>query len=384
MDASKKPIAVYFLCEESYSLFSGDISSSRFGGAGLQMYFLGEEIAKDPRFSVTFLFQEHDIAQLRHDRISFEPIRGHANKCAALVSRLSRRFLKERAIKHDRSDKVLIATMAYCARSGLEQAHAIGAKTIFRVASDNDVNNSPVFPGGQLPTARLDDISSCDKVVVQSEKQRDLLRESRMKESTVIPSGIPAKYSLEDKSNISKDTVLWVSNSSAIKQPWIFTALAKHFPQEKFVMIMPDVSSDISYAVRILADELDNIELINEQIPYAISMEHFNRAKLFVNTSLREGFPNTFLQAWMTKTPTISWLVDPDDILTRNRLGLACGGDDELFFQNFARLVDNTELREIMGRNALKYAHENHSIQMSAAYYKELILSMISSEGQEC
>src|SRR5207237_10398780 len=46
----------------------------------------------------------------------------------------------------------------------------------------------------------------------------------------------------------------------------------------------------------------------------------YARARLLVNTSEVEGFPNTYLQAWINGVPVISYL-DPGVVIARNGLG---------------------------------------------------------------
>ena len=47
---------------------------------------------------------------------------------------------------------------------------------------------------------------------------------------------------------------------------------------------------------------------------------YYSRAKVFVNTSDSEGFPNSYLQAWIRGTPIMVFF-DPDSMVAGNGLG---------------------------------------------------------------
>lgn len=68
------------------------------------------------------------------------------------------------------------------------------------------------------------------------------------------------------------------------------------------------------------AEKVPNLE-IKGYLPFNEANKEFRKAKLFVNTSNYEGFPNTFLPAWSYGTPVISF-VDPDNLMKENRLGM--------------------------------------------------------------
>ena len=48
----------------------------------------------------------------------------------------------------------------------------------------------------------------------------------------------------------------------------------------------------------------------------------YDRAKVLVNTSDVEGFPNSYLQAWIRGVPVVT-LIDPDGVIEREGLGVA-------------------------------------------------------------
>ncbi len=60
----------------------------------------------------------------------------------------------------------------------------------------------------------------------------------------------------------------------------------------------------------------------------AISQQEVNaelaNAHVLVNTSLYEGFPNTFIQAWMRRTVVVSLNVNPDGIFDETAGRVSC------------------------------------------------------------
>ena len=74
--------------------------------------------------------------------------------------------------------------------------------------------------------------------------------------------------------------------------------------------------------------ELANVTLAGYVPPNQIAA-YYRAARVLLCTSVSEGFPNTFLEAWRCGTPVVT-STDPDDMVARGQLGAACQDLDEL------------------------------------------------------
>ncbi len=114
------------------------------------------------------------------------------------------------------------------------------------------------------------------------------------------------------------------------KRPELVVDLARRLPQLRFHIIGGDKPGHeaLYEGVREAAKALPNVTF-HGRVPYRDVNQYYDRAKVFVNTSESEGFPNSFLQAWQRGAPLVTFF-DPDGIVRRLGLGSAVLDLDEM------------------------------------------------------
>ena len=209
---------------------------------------------------------------------------------------------------------------------------------------------------------RVYGIKKADRIVVQTDYQKRLLKKNFHRESLIIPNFHPNN---DTKINKGKTPVqiLWIANYKKLKQPEIFIDLAdtlQSIPYAKFVMIGREDHSSGRDRTNGSINNLKNIEHLGE-LPIEDVAKKLAEAHILVNTSLYEGFPNTFIQAWMNRVPVVSLNVDPDRMIKKNNIGFHSKSFQQLVKDTRA-LIEDRELREEMGCRAQKIAFEKFSI----------------------
>ncbi|MEO0421325.1 MAG: glycosyltransferase family 4 protein [Pseudomonadota bacterium] len=236
--------------------------------------------------------------------------------------------------------------------TGLTAWHAArhGRRFVFRVAHDTDC-----IPGQQLIRFWRDrklyeyGLKRADFISAQGEHQRELLREHYGLESTPIPMAVELPgEALDGERDVD---VLWVNNLRDFKRPELVPELARALGRWQLAMIGGAVPgfAPLYDEVRAQAEQIPNLAMLGA-VPYHEVNSQFARARVFVNTSDSEGFPNSFLQAWIRGVPVVSFF-DPDGLIARHGLGLAVSGDVHTMARELdALLADPPTLRAMAER----------------------------------
>jgi glycosyltransferase involved in cell wall biosynthesis len=280
-----------------------------------------------------------------------------------------------RALRTIRPD--VIYQRVACGYTGIAAYYAQrhGACLIWHVAHDTDLMPSATL-GGRNPVRHFLERRSieyglrhADHVVVQTEQQARLLQENYQRTAdAVIPNFHPQPLDLIDKSGPL--LVVWVANLKPWKQPEAFVRLAadlSDLKEVRFIMIGTAGVGDRKWNEDVMARirASPNIDYLGERNQSEVN-ECLARAHVFVNTSVYEGFPNTFIQAWMREVPVASLHVDPDGVLEREKIGLRAGTVERL--AEFVRLlITNPQMRFEYALRARAYAVRQHSMRNADA-----------------
>jgi glycosyltransferase involved in cell wall biosynthesis len=244
-----------------------------------------------------------------------------------------------------------------------------GKRSIYAGASDADFTS-----GGQDIQYARDrfifryGLRKVDRIIVQNPVQRERALANHGRESTLIASSYaPPVHARADPAGY----VLWVGAIRAQKRPEVFLDLARQLPQHRFVMIGGGDrgSRGEAYAqhIRSAAQALPNVQF-KGFLPYQEADRHFDGARLLVNTSLIEGFPNTFLQAWARGVPTVGFVAPG---ARRHGLPVSCivAGIEQAGLEVGRLMGDDFAWRDASQR-ALEHFRECHSVDSVLDLYE--------------
>lgn len=212
----------------------------------------------------------------------------------------------------------------FCARRG--------KRYVFRVASDSDcLPDALIIRRWYWRDKRLYQygLKQADAVLAQSVRQQELLLRNFGRRSALAPMIVGASGTSPDFDRRDLDA-LWVSNIRRLKRPDILFDVAAALPPVSFHLVGGVVAGE-----RPLFDEVQgrvrdarNVTF-HGPLAYDDADALYGRARVFVNTSDMEGFPNTYLQAWASGTPVVAFF-DPDGLIAEHGLGIAVRSREEM------------------------------------------------------
>lgn len=262
-----------------------------------------------------------------------------------------------------------------------------GIRTILCVASDKDL--SPDYrPGNRAPNhygmpkwKGHYALAHADRIVVQTEAQREALRQHFGRDAVLVRN--PVHVSADDPQRwlprAQREFMLWIGRADDFnKRPAFFLDLARDCPDLQFVMI---ASRSDDAVFRALEQACPPNLRILEHVPAHDIWDWLRRARVLVNTSKFEGFPNTFLQSAVMGVPIVSLEVDPDGMLARHGCGVCAAGKNRTMKEAVERLCRDNALADTLAIASHHYALERHEAQGRIAEFEACISEMAAQDA---
>lgn len=383
---SARRLKLCFISPLGYGLYHPE-AAVPFGGAELQSFLLSRELAKDPALDVVVL-----------TTVDAEP-GSEARGAVTLVRRRARHRLARHRVLRLRT--LAAGAWGYLASfrdmyrllrsidadvylhtgAGVEVGayglicRLLRRRFVYLVASSADIEEPCGKVTGTLRRLYPAGLRLADAIVCRTRDQQAWVRRRYGRDSALIRTGHPTGAVLDRP----KTTLLWVGRMHPLKQPELFLDLAERLPGEACVMVaMRDrLQEGLWERVQRRASALSNVTLHHSVARHEIA-ELFARAKLFVNTSTYEGFPNTFVEAAMQGVPIVSLLVNPDRVLTDQGIGRCADGSFDRLVSEARALAARDGTWEDRAGRARAYALEHHDITRSARDLRTLVTSLVT------
>jgi len=301
---------ICFVAPNTWPVFSHDPDNELIGGAEVQQSILARALVR-AGYRVSMISLDFGQPQ----RVLLDGVMVHKAYRPDAGLRVLR-FIHPRITTLWRAMRAVDADVYYQRCSAMQTAlvavfcRSYGKRSIFASACDLD------FVPGRQPIRYLRDrwlfergLARVDRIVVQNVTQQQNCRANYGRESTQIPSCYELPASVSPGTG---DCVLWVASMRErdYKRPELFLELARRMPRRRFVMIGGaggDAGNACFERIRNEAAAIPNVEFTGF-LPLARVEPYFDRARILVNTSVHEGMPNTFLQAWARGVPTVAFV----------------------------------------------------------------------------
>jgi glycosyltransferase involved in cell wall biosynthesis len=258
-------------------------------------------------------------------------------------------------------------------------ARTHGRRFVYSVASDPECD--PRLP--QMRTWRERvlfryGLRHAHRIIVQTDTQARMLREGVSLASEVLPmpSLAPAEaFSPPSPPPPAGARVLWVGRVVIEKRPDRYLDLAEACPSLRFDLVGPGDGGAYSAEVLARAATLPNVT-VHGAVAREKVYEFYRQAACLCSTSLFEGFPNTFLEAWGQGLPVVSTF-DPDGLIETRGLGRFVK-DVPGLARALTGLLEDPERWMEASRAARRYYVENHTVEAAMPRFEAAFLATVA------
>ncbi len=342
------------------------------GGAELQAEYLSRELVKRG-YEVHQIFDSSKKINYPRDGIVRHLLPDYYMSSCWLNTKKIKKIIRD-------VTPSLIYQRIRCAYTGIAAyyAHQNNIKMVYHVSSNSNCDRQRVPFDRRFILNMINEhggrygVRKADLIIAQTQSQKKALQKNFHRHAEVIPNALYPPSPPFEKAN--PPLVVWVANLKPWKKPEFFIRLAQELQSPSVRFILAGRSEPSPY-LRWLLKKINSVPNLSYLGELSLEKVHdlISQASLFINTSSpREGFPNTYIQAWMRETPVVTLDFDPDDLIKTKNLGFHSGSFQKMA-QDVRYLLENQDQRQRMGQAAREYALKNHDMnKVGERFVKEI------------
>jgi glycosyltransferase involved in cell wall biosynthesis len=222
-----------------------------------------------------------------------------------------------------------------------------------------------------------------DLLIVQTERQRRMLKEGFGAEAVMLPMPCPGPPNTEvtTAKEFGAPRIVWVGRVADMKRLEWLLDIAERLPTLPFDVVAANMDNS-SYAQGLYAraQQMPNVHWLGA-LPRERMPEVYQKAFCLCCTSSYEGFPNTFLEAWSYGRPVVTSF-DPDKLVATRKLGIVAA-DVEGLVKGIQLLVQSRDEWQKMSHNALAYFESNHTAEVAMPRFEVQFLKTLGYAESE-
>jgi glycosyltransferase involved in cell wall biosynthesis/ubiquinone/menaquinone biosynthesis C-methylase UbiE len=256
---------------------------------------------------------------------------------------------------------------------------------IYTIASDADCEKTlPNLKSKREEYLFRYGLTHANLVISQTQKQAKLiLHNYNIKAHPINMPATPPVYikHYNREQLFTKQKVTWVGRLHKVKRVEWLIDIAEALPNINFEIIGAPYDNS-AY----IQENLDRIKQ-TKNITYLGKISRTDMPSIYQNasilccTSIYEGFPNTYLEAWSYGIPVIT-TIDPDDVIKCNKLGFHAKTKAD-FIKHINTLVNNENYWQTCSKNCLDYYLDNHEQHQVMKKFEASFLNTISQKIQQ-
>jgi glycosyltransferase involved in cell wall biosynthesis len=302
--------------------------------------------------------------------------RGHSTGPVNTASRIKKILDLANAMRRSQADLFICRNPPRLASLSFIITRTLHTPWIYHIANDQNIGTRPEQLTKPIRSLFNHAISNASSIVSQTEYQKNTVSNKYDQDSTVIPNGYPIKKEAGLQSNHSK--FIWVGRfDKKQKRPHLFLTLAERNPEFTFDIIGggDDTSSYVQDIIR-KSKDLVNVNYRGFLDHNEVHQEYVNSYAL-VNTSAYEGFPNTFLEAWRSKTPDASLSVNTNRFINTDPDQPYPDGDLKQLGSIITKLASSSSYRKRLALKCYEAFKKKYTIEIVVRKYINIINNSI-------